>query len=286
MRYRFIQEHSIGHGVRRLCRLLEVSVSGYYAWRQRPVSRRARQDVELLKHIRTLFAAGRSVYGYRRIHAQLQAIMPCGRDRVARLMRRDKLQPRPRRRFVVTTQSRHSLPVAPNLLAQDFQATTVNEKWLADITYIPTDEGWLYLATIEDLFSRFIAGWAMESYLTDQLTRKSLQMALERRRPHEGLIHHSDRGSQYASNKYRAMLAKARIVPSMSGTGNAYDNAPMESFFSRLKNELIHHRHYRTRQEARCDIFEYIEVFYNRQRAHSALGYRSPSQFEALLVTP
>lgn len=286
MRYQFIQEHGSRHGVQRLCRLLEVSASGYYAWRKRPMSRRGRQDAELLAHIRELFAAGRGVYGYRRIHAVLQAIMPCGRDRVARLMRRDKLQPRLKRRFVVTTQSRHALAVAPNLLAQEFQAKAVNEKWLADITYIPTDEGWLYLATIEDLFSRFIAGWAMESYLTDQLTRKSLQMALGRRRPQPGLIHHSDRGGQYASDAYRTLLAEAEIVPSMSSTGNAYDNAPMESFFSRLKNELVHHRHYRTRQEARCDIFQYIEVFYNRQRAHSALGYRSPLQFEALHATP
>lgn len=144
----------------------------------------------------------------------------------------------------------------------------------------------MYLATIEDLFSRLIAGWAMESYLTDQLTRKSLQMALIRRRPRAGLIHHSDWGGQYASDAYRALLTAAPIVPSMSSTGNAYDNAPMESFFSRLKNELTHHRHYRTRQEARSDIFEYIEVFYNRQRVHSALGYRSPLDFEALYATP
>lgn len=286
MRYGFIRQQGQRFGVQRLCRLLDVSASGYYAWRNRRLSRRAGQDAQLLTHIRELFAAGRGVYGYRRIHAGLQAIMPCGRDRVARLMRRDKLQPRPKRRFVVTTQSRHALSVAPNLLAQDFQATAVNEKWLADITYIPTDEGWLYLATIEDLFSRLIAGWAMESYLTDQLTRKSLQMALIRRRPRAGLIHHSDRGGQYASDAYRALLTAAQIVPSMSSTGNAYDNAPMESFFSRLKNELTHHRHYRTRQEARSDIFEYIEVFYNRQRVHSALGYRSPLDFEALYATP
>ena len=286
MRYQFIQAHSTRHGVRRLCRLLDVSSSGYYAWRGRQTSRRARQDAVLLGHIRALFAAGRGVYGYRRVHARLQATMRCGRDRVARLMRQHNLRPTSKRRFVVTTQSRHGMEVAPNRLVQEFRATAVNQTWLADITYIPTDEGWLYLATIEDLFSRFIAGWAMESYLTDQLTRKSLQMALARRHPAAGLIHHSDRGSQYASDAYRALLAEAEIVPSMSSTGNAYDNAPMESFFSRLKNELIHHRHYRTRQEARLDIFEYIEGFYNRQRAHSALGYRSPLEFEALFVTP
>lgn len=286
MRYRFIRQQGQRFGVRRLCRLLDVSSSGYYAWRDRRPSRRAEQDAVLLAQIRAIFAAGRETYGYRRVHAKLAAAQTWGRDRVRRLMRANGLQPKRKRRFVVTTQSRHSWPVAPNLLAQDFRAATPNEKWLADITYIPTDEGWLYLATIEDLFSRFIAGWAMESYLTDQLTRKSLQMALSRRHPPAGLIHHSDRGGQYASNTYRAMLTEARIVPSMSSTGNPYDNAPMESFFSRLKNELIHHRHYHTRQEARRDIFEYIEVFYNRQRVHSALGYRSPLDFEALHVTP
>jgi transposase InsO family protein len=272
--------------VRRLCRLLDVSSSGYYAWRDRPLSRRARQDGVLLAQIRAIFAAGREVYGYRRVHAQLAATQPCGRDRVARLMRAATLQPKHRRPFKVTTQSQHERPIAPNLLGQDFTAAGLNQKWLADITYIPTDEGWLYLAAIEDLFSRFIAGWAMENTLTDLLTCNSLQMALGRRHPAEGLIHHSDRGGQYASDAYKALLNKAHIVQSMSEAGNAYDNAPMESFFSRLKNELTHHRHYRTRQEARRDIFEYIEVFYNRQRVHSALGYRSPLDFEALFATP
>jgi transposase InsO family protein len=201
-------------------------------------------------------------------------------------MRQAGLQGQVRRRFQVTTHSQHTLPVAPNRLGQVFQATTVNMTWLADITYIPTDEGWLYLATIEDLFSRFIAGWAMASCLTDRLTCNSLHMALRRRQPPPGLVHHSDRGRQYASDAYRAMLAEAHIIQSMSRTGNAYDNAPMESFFSRLKNELVHRRHFRTRQEAQRDIFEYIEVFYNRQRAHSALGYRSPFEFEATHVAP
>ncbi len=286
MRYRFIREHGDRYGVRRLCRLLDVSSSGYYTWRDRPPSRRARQDAVLLTHIRELFRAGRGVYGYRRVHARLQSELPCGRDRVARLMRQAGLRGKARRPFKVTTDSDHPFPVAPNLLAQDFSAAAVNQTWLADITYIPTDEGWLYLATIEDLFSRFIAGWAMASYLTDRLTRNSLQMALSRRQPPAGLVHHSDRGSQYASHAYRDLLAEAKIIQSMSSTGNAYDNAPMESFFSRLKNELVHHRRYRTRQEARQDIFEYIEVFYNRQRAHSALGYRSPLEFEAFHAAP
>jgi transposase InsO family protein len=281
-----VSEQGDRYGVRRLCRLLNISPSGYYAWRDRPASRRARQDAVLSAQIRAVFAASRQTYGYRRVHAQLVTTQPCGRDRVARLMRASGLQPQHKRRFKGTTQPQPQRPIAPNRLAQDFIATEVNQKWLADITFIPTDEGWLYLAAIEDLFSRFIAGWAMEDTLTDQLTRYSLQMALGRRRPSEGLIHHSDQGGQYASDAYLALLAEARIVQSMSDVGNAYDNAPMESFFSRLKNELTHHRHYHTRQEARLDIFEYIEVFYNRQRLHSALGYRSPLEFETLHATP
>jgi transposase InsO family protein len=286
VRYGFIQAEGQRFGVQRLCRLLNVSVSGYYAWRERRPSRRAGEDAMLLAQIRAIFTASRGSYGYRRVHAQLAARQPCGRDRVARLMRASGLQPKRQQRFKVTTQSQHEWPIAPNLLGQDFTAATVNQKWLADITYIPTDEGWLYLAAIEDLFSRFIAGWAMASTMTDQLTRQTLHMALSRRRPPVGLLHHSDRGGQYASDAYKTLLNKACIVQSMSEAGNAYDNAPMESFFSRLKNELIHHRHYRTRQEARRDIFEYIEVFYNRQRLHSALGYRSPLDFESLYATP
>jgi transposase InsO family protein len=281
-----VGEQGVRYGVRRLCRLLDVSPSGYYAWRDRPPSRRARQDAVLSAQIRAVFAASRETYGYRRVHAQLVTTQPCGRDRVARLMRAIGLEPKRKRRFKVTTQPQPERPVAPNRLGQDFTAAGVNQKWLADITYIPTDEGWLYLAAIEDLFSRFIAGWAMESTLTDRLTRQTLQMALGRRRPTEGLIHHSDQGGQYASDAYKALLHNAHIVQSMSDAGNAYDNAPMESFFSRLKNELTNHRHYRTRQEARRDIFEYIEVFYNRQRLHSALGYRSPLDFEALHLAP
>lgn len=286
MRYHFVREHSPRLGVRRLCRLLSVSVSGYYAWRERRPSRRASQDARLLAEIQTIFAASRQTYGYRRVHAQLRTTQACGRDRVARLMRANGLQLKHKRRFKVTTESQHEWPIAPNRLGQDFTATTVNQKWLADITYIPTGEGWLYLATVEDLFSRGIVGWSMATTLTDHLTCQALRMALARRCPPAGLIHHSDRGSQYASANYTALLRKAKAVPSMSATGNPYDNAPKESFFSRLKNELIHGRPLATRRQARSAIFEYIEVFYNRQRLHSALGYRSPLQFEALHASP
>jgi transposase InsO family protein len=284
VRFCFIQRYSKRFGVQRLCRLLGVSRSGYYAWHKRPPSKRAREDRVLLALIRAAYRASHRIYGYRKVFARVETDIACGRDRVARLMRENGLRGKQKRRFVVTTQSRHNLPLAPNLLSQDFTASTIDQKWVADITYVRTRQGWLYLAAIEDLFSRFIVGWAMERTLSDLLTCKALQMALGRRQPVAGLIHHSDRGGQYASKNYRELLQKAGIEPSMSRRGNAYDNAPIESFFSRLKNEWIHGRKYRTRDEARRDIFEYIEVFYNRQRVHSALGYRSPLEFEALHV--
>lgn len=281
-----MQAQSEWYGVRRMCQLVEVSPSGYYAWRRREPSRRAREDAVLLQQVRAVFEAGRGVYGYRRVHAGMNRTVACGRDRVARLMRQHGLKGRMPRRFATTTQSQHARPIAPNLLAQDFSASDVNRKWVADITYVWTSEGWLYLATIEDLFSRAIVGWAMGSHVTDLLTRQALQMALLRRQPAQGLLHHSDRGGQYASIAYQTTLAAAGIVQSMSQSGNPYDNAVQESFFSRLKNELLHHRTFATRQQARSEIFEYIEVFYNRQRLHSALGYRSPFEFEALQAVP
>ncbi len=286
MRYRFISQHQAGHSVRRLCAVVGVSPSGYYRWRGQPVSVRARRDESLLPWVRSAFAAGRGVYGYRRVHALMQRQVVCGRDQVARLMRQAGLYARRKQRFQITTQSQHARPIAPNLLAQNFTATAVNQTWLADITFVPTDEGWLYLATLEDLFSRFIVGWSMEATLADRLTCQALQMALDRRRPPHGLLHHSDRGGQYAGVNYTTLLQAAQAVQSMSGPGNPYDNAPKESFFSRLKNELIHDRHFATRRQAQSAIFEYIEVFYNRQRLHSALGYRSPLEFEALHATP
>lgn len=286
MRYRFISQQQAGHSVRRLCALVGVSPSGYYRWRGQPVSVRARRDESLLPWVRSAFAAGRGVYGYRRVYAQMQRQVACGRDRVARLMRQAGLLARPKRRFQVTTQSQPARPIVPNLLAQEFTATAVNQKWLADITYIPTGQGWLYLATVEDLFSRSIVGWSMGTTLTDHLTCQALRMALARRRPPEGLLHHSDRGGQYASANYTALLQAAKAVQSMSNIGNPYDNAPKESFFARLKTELLPDRPFATRPQARSATFEYIEVFYNRQRLHSALGYRSPLEFEALHATP
>lgn len=282
MRFRFIEQYGDKLGVQRMCRLLHVSRGGYYAWRRRAPSKRTQENQVLLKLIRAAFKAGRGIYGYRKIHALVKKDFPCSKHRVARLMRENGLQQKKKRSFKVTTHSDHDLPVAPNLLAQDFSATRVNEKWVADITYIKTDQGWLYLATIEDLFSRFIVGWAMEQHRTDILTCKALEMAFGRRQVQPGLIHHSDRGKQYAGNEYKKLLAGVEIEQSMSRSGNTYDNAPMESFYSRLKDELIYRSHFRTREEARGAIFDYIEVFYNRQRLHSALGYRSPFEFEAI----
>lgn len=281
MRYRFIQEQAQAYRVGLMCDVLGVSRSGYYAWRQRRPSARALSDQVVLGHIRTAFEESRRTYGYPRVHRELLAQgVTCGRQRVARLMRQNGLRARHKRRYPVTTQADQQQPVAPNLLAQAFQADAANQKWLTDITFVPTDEGWLFLAPILDLYSRMVVGWAMEAYLDRRLTLQALHMALVRRQPPAGWLHHSDRGGQYTSDDYQALLAAQEALVSMSRRGNVYDNAPMESFFATLKVELIHRRHYRTRAEARADIFEYIEVFYNRQRRHSALGYLSPADFE------
>lgn len=287
MRFRFIQQQSQRFSISMLCAVLGVSRSGYYAWQKRKPSAREQANQELIEQIQSLFSWSRSTYGYRRIHASLvdQGIV-CSRNRVARLMRQLRLLGRRRRRFRVTTQSRHNFPVAPNLLARNFWATVPNQKWLADITYVRTGQGWLYLSIVLDLYARLVVGWAIEPYLRDTLTLKALNMALNCRKPPPGLLHHSDRGSQYASDRYRNLLAEQHTVASMSRTGNVYDNAPMESFFATLKSELIHRRHYQSHREAKSDIFEYIEVFYNRQRRHSALNYLSPVQYESISVTP
>jgi len=283
MTYHFLTEQRSQYALSRMCEVLGVSRSGYYAWRRRQPSQRENTNQILLMHIRAIYAASRQTYGSPRIHAELVAGgLACNRKRVARLMRLAHLQACRRRQRHVTTQADGTLPIAPNRLNREFQAMAPNQKWVSDITYVPTDEGWLYLATVMDLYSRRIIGWAMHNTLADELTQAALQMALSQCRPAGDLLHHSDRGSQYASAEYQALLTAHHAVPSMSRTGNCYDNAPMESFFSTLKTELIHRRHYRTRAEARHDIFAYIEGFYNTQRRHSALGYRSPIEFEQL----
>lgn len=274
---------SVGTVVR-LCAALGVSVSGYYAWRERQPSQRQRHDERLLDQIRTVYQAGRRLYGSPRVHAALrQQGIACSRKRVARLMRQAGLYSlrRPKRR-VRTTDSRHTRPVAPNLLQQDFSAREPNEKWVGDILGIWTDEGWLYLAALLDTYSRFAVGWAMSGYRDEALVTDALRMALARREipVDTELIHHSDRGSQYTADGYLALLKAHGIQVSMSGKGNPYDNAMIESFFSTVRAELTDRLHFPTRQAARTAVFEFIEVFYNRQRLHSSLGYRSPADFE------
>lgn len=281
MKWRFIHKHKDVWPVVRMCKVFDVSPSGYYEWRKRPPSQREQENKQLVKAIRKAHQDSGKTYGSPRIHAELQAQgHACSLNRVARLMRQHHIRAKRRRRYKTTTNSDHSDPVAPNLLEQDFTASRPNEKWVADITYIRTDEGWLYLAVIIDLFSRLVVGWAMDTRLHSNLVERALHMAVSRRKPGKGLIHHSDRGSQYASQSFQNMLKAHHIQASMSGTGNCYDNAPAESFFASLKAERVSHRIYRTRQEAIIDIFQYIETFYNRQRRHSSLGYLSPMAFE------
>jgi len=271
-----------------MCRVLEVSRSGYYAWRKRPESLGAQRRTRLLVAIRAAHAQGRRHYGSPRVHAALATGGErCCVNTVARLMREDGLRVKARRKFRVTTDSSHHLPVAENLLGRDFTAAAPNQKWVADITYIPTGEGWLYLASVLDLHARRLVGWAMSERMKADLVIGALGMAIEQRRPPAGLIHHSDRGGQYASHAFREMLAAHGLRASMSRKGDVYDNAAMESCFGTLKKELVNDAHYATRAEAKQSIFEYIEVFYNRQRLHSTLDYRSPVEYEqAVAVVP
>jgi putative transposase len=282
MSFRFIEDHRGAYPVRVMCAVLEVSSAGYYAWRSRPQSARSRANGQLVASIRQIHQDSGRRYGSPRVHAVLQAQgRGTSRGRIERLMRRHGIRAimTPPRR-ARTTDSRHALPIARNLINRDFTAATPNRVWLADITYIPTGEGWLYLAAIMDLYSRKIVGWAMRDHLHTELASAALAMAIRRQRPPAGLIHHSDRGVHYASNDYRAALADAGCIASMSRRADCYDNAPMESFFHTLKTELVHHSDYATREQAQRDIFAFIEGFYNRTRLHSAIGYISPIQME------
>jgi len=264
------------------CRVLKVSPSGYYAWSGRSPSKREIDDARLIDKIRSVCEATGGAYGVRRIHRQLLADGErCSRNRVARLMHLCDIKARRRRLYQVTTDSNHSFPVAQNLLARDFFSAGPNQVWASDITYIWTMEGWLYLGTIIDLHSRMVVGWSMSEHIDRALVLDALSMAVGRRAPGPGLIHHSDRGIQYASKDYQAALSQHKMLCSMSRKGDCWDNAVAESFFSTLKTERVHHRLYRSRDEARRDIFGYIEVFYNRVRLHSTLGYLSPVQFES-----
>ena len=281
----FVSAERGNHAVAMLCRVIGASVSGFYAWLHAipVVQGRAEAEAELRGHIGRVFAAGRRVYGSPRVHAELRREgRRHARRRVERLMREMGLSARQgRRRAPQTTDSRHDHPLAPNLLDRDFTADRPDQVWLADISYISTNEGWLYLAAIKDLATRQIVGWSMADHLRAGLCVDALVMALQRHQPPRGLIQHSDRGVQYASEPYRAVLERHGITQSMSRRGNCLDNAPMESFFASLKKEHVHQVRYRTREEARAAVFDYIEIFYNRQRRHSGIGYRTPAEARA-----
>jgi transposase InsO family protein len=283
MRFQCIEEYRDEFPVKLLGTVLGVSTSGYYAWRDRPPSKREMANRELTARIKEEFEKSRETYGSPRIYQVMRKLgLMCSQNRVARLMRAAGLKAKQTRRYRSTTKRNKADRAAPNILKRDFSAEAPNKKWVADITYIATQEGWLYLATIMDLFSRRVVGWAMSPRMTSDLTLSALDMATRRCRPEQGLIHHSDQGSQYTDSTYQAVLAAHGIVASMNGVGSWWDNAPMESFFGTLKSELVYDRAYRTRAEASPDLFYYIEAWYNRRRIHSALGYESPEAYEQL----
>jgi putative transposase len=283
VKFAFVREHRASWPVVAMCRVLQVSRSGFFAWLKRPASQRSKRQRELVEKIRIAHQENRELYGSPRVHrALLVDGQSVSRNTVAKLMRQEKIRAKSRRKFVPkTTDSRHGHPVAQNILDRDFQAEAPDRKWLVDITYVPTDQGWLYLAGVLDCFSRKIVGWSMAEHLETTLANDALEMALQQRGPVDELLHHSDRGVQYASDDYQHRLQSRGITVSMSGKGDCWDNAMMESFWATLKTELIYQSHYATREQARAAIFEYIEVFYNRKRLHSAIGYVSPEAFEA-----
>jgi putative transposase len=279
--FSFIELHKDAWPVTVMCSTLGVSPAGFYAWLRRPRSEQQQRRDALLVEIRAVHAEVKKRYGSPRISKELQARgVDCCVNTVAKVMHDNDIRSKTARKFRNTTDSNHSLPVADNLLDRQFDPAGPNEKWVGDITYIPTREGWLYLAVIEDLYSRRIVGWAMADHMESRLVVDAMEMAVARRLPGEGLLAHTDRGSQYASDHYQRLLRKHGIECSMSRVAQCWDNAPMESFFASLKKELVHDEDYQTRAEARTSIVEYIEVFYNAKRRHSSLGYVSPTEFE------
>lgn len=287
MRYQFIRDHEPEHGIGAMCRVLKVSRSGYYGWRARPESPRSVENRMLLTHIRTIHARSRETYGVVKTHRALrEAGIGCGHNRVARLRQINGIVARRVRRFRLARAARQSLPPAPNLLDRHFHADRADRTWVGDVTFVPTREGWLYLAVLIDLYSRAVVGWAMGERQNQQLVIDALAMAIERRRPAPGLLHHTDQAVLYATAAYRAILQRQHMIASMSRKGDCYDNAVAESFFSGLKNELLWGRDFRTRSEVRSAIFEWIEVFYNRERLHETLDYVSPVRYEERTVIP
>lgn len=283
MTYRFIQNYRSRFRVEKMCQVLEVSRSGFYAWLKREANQVRQEELKLFQLIRLIFNESRQTYGCRRLTKALKRQgVHVNRKKVARIMRENHIRPKTCRKFKATTNSKHGLPVAENLLNQNFKVNQPNQVWISDITYIRTGEGWLYLASVEDLCTREVVGWAMSETMSRHLVIRAIQQAIGRHNPSQGLIFHSDRGSQYASQEVQQLLARNHMVPSMSGKGNCYDNACAESFFATLKKELIYGSKFKTRQQACSAIFEYIEVFYNRQRLHSTIGYLTPSEFRQL----
>lgn len=288
MKYAFIHSQFGGFKMRLMCQLLGVSRSGYYAWLKRGPSERSRANEALLVEIKGAHTRSRRTYGSPRVFKELKAQgLAVGENRVARLMRETGIRAKTYRRFRVTTNSKHAHPIAPNLLARRFSpsfAGVPNKVWASDITYIPTREGWLYLSAVLDLVSRRVVGWSMKESVGSSLATDALKMALLYRRPESGMLHHSDRGIQYAATDFRRLLKSRRIECSMSRKGDCWDNAVTESFFATLKKELVRDSEWRTREEARADIFEWIEVWYNRQRRHSSIGYLSPAEYEKRIL--
>jgi putative transposase len=281
VKYAFIREHENEFRVASMCRVLRVSRSGYYHWVDRPESRRAREDRALIEHIRRVHLQSRRAYGAVKSWRELnEQGVRCGKHRVARLRKRDGIEAQRRRRFRLTVENHHTAPPAPNLLRQQFVAVQPDRVWVGDMTFIRTRAGFLYLAVLLDLFARKVVGWAMHERPNLEVTLRALEMALAHRRPAPGLVHHTDQAPLYSAYQYRERMKTHGFVASMSGRGNCYDNAVVESFFSNLKNELVHHCDFATREEARAAIFDYIEVFYNRSRRHQTLGYLSPWEFE------
>lgn len=283
MKYQFIENHRLSLRVMKMCQALQVSSSGYYDWRNRPESKQSVANRILLSHIRIVHKRSRENYGSPRITKELNySGIPCGENRVEKLMRENNIRAKRSKKFKATTNSKHNYPVADNLLNRQFEVDSPNSVWVSDITYIWTTEGWLYLAGVIDLHSRMVIGWSMSKRMTEQLTLDALNHAIDRRQPSEGLLHHSDRGSQYASKNYQKLLKENKIICSMSRKGNCWDNAVMESFFATLKTELVYYENFITRKDAKSKIFDYIELFYNRNRRHSSLDYKSPAQFEMM----
>jgi putative transposase len=284
MKYQFIHRHRHQFPVLLSCRVLKVTPSGYYAWTKRPLSRRERENDSLLKQIRSIHEQSRKTYGSPRIARELRRKgYYASRQRVARIMRKHGIRAKTRRRFKVTTNSKHRYFISPNLLKQNFSVESPNSVWVSDITYIRTYEGWLYLTVIMDLFNREVVGWSVSPRLTAETTSvAALEQACGRQRPNPNLIFHSDKGIQFAAVEFRKLLSKNKMIQSMSGKGNCYDNAVAESFFHTLKTELVHHERYETRNQAKRSVLEYIEFFYNRIRLHSALDYQTPIEFKKL----